>query len=64
MSCPLVAGMALLLRQAAPEASPGELKDVIMSTARDLNGLPKNHQGAGIIDVEAAFQKLTEQKAA
>jgi len=59
MSCPLVAGMALLLRQAAPEASPGELKDAIMSTARDLNGLPKNHQGAGVMDVEKAYNRLT-----
>lgn len=64
MSCPLVAGVTLLLKQSAPDATPGKIKESIMNTARDLNGLPKNHQGSGVINPEAAFNRVTKKNQA
>lgn len=66
MACPMAAGMAALVKNAAPLVTPGELKGVIMGTADKLvdangNKLSHNDQGAGVFDVMEAIEKLTGQ---
>ncbi len=53
MATPHVAGAAALILQAHPDWSPLEVKSALKYTARDF-GLPRNKQGAGLIDVYAA----------
>lgn len=62
MACPLAAGMAALIKNAAPTVTPGELKGVVMGTADGLDsikGLDHNTQGAGAFDVAGAIEQLT-----
>jgi len=64
MACPLAAGMAALIKSAAPTVTPGELKGVVMGSADDLkdaDGVKMSHndQGAGVFDVAEAIEKLT-----
>jgi len=61
MATPLAAGMGALLIQASKDIEPGELKEVIKSTAEDLKGLPPEEQGAGVFNVVKAFEKETGQ---
>lgn len=56
-ACPQVAGAAALLLSARPTLSPEELRLLLRSTARPLTG-PPACVGAGILDCEAALQKL------
>ncbi|NIP26563.1 MAG: S8 family serine peptidase, partial [Phycisphaerae bacterium] len=59
MATPQAAGTACLFLQAKPELTPGEIKDALLETARDLN-IPANDQGAGRVEVFKAFQLLTQ----
>jgi hypothetical protein len=69
-SCPQVAGVCALIKQACPRLTPAEVKDVLMTTARDvtvgtsspLPGAPgsvagpgpDNATGAGMVDAHRA----------
>ncbi|PZG15724.1 serine protease [Nonomuraea aridisoli] len=56
MATPHVAGAAALLRQARPGITGGELKSLLMATARPGADIPVDAQGAGRIDVPAALR--------
>jgi hypothetical protein len=59
MACPHVAGAIALLSQAAPNAEPSYLKEVLMDTAVDLGSTGEdNNYGHGRIDVKAAIDNL------
>ena len=74
MATPMAAGMAAIIKQAAPTVSPGELKGVVMGTADSLmtkpdpnkpdekpQELPHKDQGAGVFDLVETIEKLTGQ---
>ena len=54
---PEVAGVAALLLQANPQATPAQIKHYIVSTAKPMGHFTKNEQGAGFIDVKAALKQ-------
>ncbi|MEK6872107.1 MAG: S8 family serine peptidase, partial [Nanoarchaeota archaeon] len=54
MATPHVAGAAALIKQANPDMSPEEIKQLLKNTADDI-GLDPNIQGAGVIDLEEIF---------
>lgn len=55
MAAPHVAGIAAQVLQVAPELTPAEVVDVLVSTAED-RGLPGHDEGAGLVDAVAAVQ--------
>jgi len=56
MAAPLIAGLAILLRQYNPEATVEEIKAAIMGSARDLGAAGEdNDYGLGLPDAEAAL---------
>jgi hypothetical protein len=57
MATPHASGTCALLLQARPDLSPQQIKDLLMTTAKNLNLAP-NTQGSGRSDVAAAFTKL------
>lgn len=62
MATPQVSGLLALLLQADPDATPGQLREIIRSTARDLG--PVGHDpeyGHGVIDPLAALAALDIQ---
>lgn len=64
MATPMTAGVAALLIQAHPNASPDEIKEALMSTARELSrGGDANQQGQGVIDAVAAHEFLESRQA-
>jgi serine protease AprX len=62
MATPLAAGLTTLLKQAAPDATPGKIKEAILSTADKLPRVGPESQGAGVYDVVEAYEKLTGKK--
>ncbi|MBO3802883.1 MAG: S8 family serine peptidase [Candidatus Brockarchaeota archaeon] len=58
MATPHVSGAAALLLSARPDLTPAEVKRALMSTAIDL-GYGENTQGAGLVDVYAAYQYVS-----
>ncbi|MEU6714847.1 S8 family serine peptidase [Nonomuraea sp. NPDC046802] len=56
MAAPHVAGATALLRQARPGVSGGEVKSLLMGTARPGRDIPVDHQGTGRIDVPGALK--------
>jgi serine protease AprX len=59
MATPYVAGATVLARQAAPSATPAQIRSALLSTAVDV-GAPgvDNEYGAGLIDVRALVSTL------
>jgi len=55
MAAPHATGAAALLLQALPDLSPADIKARFTNAAKDL-GLDPNAQGAGRVDVSAAYQ--------
>ncbi len=49
MSTPIVSGIAALILSAHPELTPDQVKQRLLSTARDL-GFSPNEQGKGLVD--------------
>ncbi|GAA3563469.1 S8 family serine peptidase [Nonomuraea rosea] len=56
MATPHVAGAAALLRQARPGITGGELKSLLMASAKPGQDIDVDAQGAGRIDVAAALK--------
>jgi len=60
MACPFMAGASALIKNAAPLVTPGELKGVVMGTGKPLaSGEDHNQQGAGVVNIAQAIEKLT-----
>ncbi|MFS8513687.1 MAG: S8 family serine peptidase, partial [Planifilum fulgidum] len=59
MSTPLVSGIAAMILSAHPELNPDQVKQKLLSTARDL-GFSPNEQGEGLVD---AFRAVSNQDA-
>uniref|UniRef100_A0A7J3ZAF9 Peptidase S8/S53 domain-containing protein n=1 Tax=Ignisphaera aggregans TaxID=334771 RepID=A0A7J3ZAF9_9CREN len=57
MAAPHVSGVAALLKQLNPYLTPEEVKNILISTAKDL-GYNIYEQGGGRVDVEAAINTL------
>ncbi|MEU7853682.1 S8 family serine peptidase [Nonomuraea sp. NPDC049141] len=55
MATPHVAGAAALLRQSRPGISAGELKTLLMGTAKPMPDTPVDKRGTGRVDVAAAL---------
>ncbi|MCL4393574.1 MAG: S8 family peptidase [Chloroflexi bacterium] len=62
MATPHATGSCALLLQANPTLSPQQVKDLLMSTAKDL-GVPANVEGDGRAQVYAAYQKAIAKTA-
>jgi len=59
MATPYVAGAALLARQAAPSATPAQIRSALTSTALDIGTAgTDNEYGAGLVDVRATVSSL------
>jgi subtilisin family serine protease len=56
-ACPQVAGLAALILSIDPTLNPAQVGDIIRATCRDI-GLPKACAGAGLIDCEAAIDRV------
>lgn len=64
MSTPMIAGIAALLLQANPQATPEQLKSAMMASARPLaQGGEPTVQGSGLVDAVAALDQLTRPPA-
>ena len=61
-SAPLVSGIAALLAQLKPEASPEELKAALTAGAKPMPGYSPDDQGAGFVDAKASADKLLEKE--
>jgi len=58
-SAPEVTGIAALLLEAESALSPGELKQLLMESAREIPGdYSHNDQGAGLVDAQRAVKLL------
>lgn len=56
MATPIVAGVVAEMLEANPDLTPDEVKDILKSSADPLPGrVPKNHQGAGMVDPHEAI---------
>jgi serine protease AprX len=60
MATPHAVGTAALLLQAKPDLTPVQVKELVMTTALDLN-LDPNTQGSGRADVYKAFVELAPE---
>lgn len=65
MAAPHVSAFVALLLQTNPRLSPGEIKSILESTARDLGATGRdNSSGSGVVDACLAFQRATRNKKA
>ncbi|MEH0157617.1 S8 family serine peptidase [Limibacter armeniacum] len=65
MSCPIVAGMAAMLKAQNPSLTPLEVERIMKATAKDLNETNPEYQnqlGAGRIDVLNALEAVIENR--
>lgn len=58
MAAPHVAGVVALLRQRAPDLSPGQIKDLLKQSAHRPGGWDANRGGAGILDARALLSSI------
>jgi subtilisin family serine protease len=54
MAAPHISGAAALIKQAMPELTPNDIKQLLKDTTRDLN-VEYDQQGAGIVDLRIAI---------
>ncbi len=59
MACPQVAGMAGLLAAAAPDASLGDIKKAILTSAHPLPDFAEKSVSGGRADLDAALRQIT-----
>ncbi len=57
MAAPLVAGLAALMREVAPQLTAAEIKAILQLNSAPLN-LPVTAQGAGLLQADTAMQSL------
>jgi minor extracellular serine protease Vpr len=58
MATPLVTGCVALLREKYPRATPYDIMDALLSTCASLGASPRERQGAGVVDADAALAYL------
>ncbi|HRK01674.1 MAG TPA: S8 family serine peptidase, partial [Oligoflexia bacterium] len=58
MAAPHVAGAAALLKGLNNSASSEQVSDALIESAQRISGQPTNRQGAGLLDVQAAYELL------
>ncbi|SFQ95839.1 S8 family peptidase [Desulfoscipio geothermicus] len=58
MATPICSGVAALLWEAEPDATPDLVKEKLVSTCRSLGDYPPNVQGAGLVDANEAVKLL------
>ena len=59
---PILAGAVALLKQAKPAATQDEIKQTLRATAKDIGPVGfDTHSGAGIVQIHAAFSRLTQR---
>ena len=61
VSAALVSGIAALMIERRPEASPSELKAWLEKTARPIGGADKDRVGAGMVDARLAIEAVAER---
>ena len=60
MATPYVAGAVALARQAAPAATPAQIRAALLGTTKDIGAAgTDNEYGAGLIDVRALVDQVT-----
>ena len=57
-AAPVVSGIVALMRQHKPEATPGEIRQAFLASAREIAGVDRGMQGAGVVDVTPALEAL------
>ncbi len=57
MSCPHVAGVAAILREANGDTSPGDIRNALRESAPNANN-PNNERGCGMIDAKDALDLI------
>jgi len=62
-STPQVAGVAALMYEADPELTNEQVKQILKDTARPIKGYGKDAQGSGLVDAEAAIDRVYQFKA-
>jgi serine protease AprX len=60
---PIVASLAARLLEANPALRPGQVKLILMRTARRLPHVPMDRQGFGVVDPQAAVKEALRQRA-
>lgn len=60
MATPVAAGLAAQLLEMDDGLSPDALKDLLMKTARKLDGYGQHDQGAGVVDGSNANQWMKQ----
>lgn len=59
-AAPHAAAVAALMREAAPEASTGQIRAALSETASPVGNFPADAVGSGLVDAYAALASLTE----
>lgn len=57
MATPMVAGAAALLLQKNPHLTPSQIKNIMIKTAKSVDGEDKYAEGYGMIDINAMIQQ-------
>lgn len=62
MACPHVTGVAALVLSAVPRLSAKEVEGHICETATAISGFPREQQGAGLVNAEAAVASAVKNR--
>lgn len=60
MAAPHVAGAAALLKGLFPGVTGDQVVDALKLSAQNISSIPENRQGAGLVDVHAAYEYLKQ----